>query len=471
VGFEGGVAEPALVRVLQADETWSEWIALEVGGHEGEGAVEEPADGERRVPNSEPIWVEDAHGYELDLPADAVDVQVHLVREGEAEVRVAAAEPAAGAAIGPAAGQPPIRSRSSWGAAAYQGTPDLASRLTFAVVHHTVNANGYTTSQVPGMIRGIQAYHQDSNGWSDIGYNFVVDRWGTIWEGRAGGVANPVIGAHAGGANTGSVGAAVLGDFTSAAPAEAVINSLQTLIGWKLALYGVTPNSGNVLGHRQAGTTSTACPGQRLFDRMGDIRYGALLYFNVISDPCYGSTYEPFCDVSPQHQFIDEIMWVADNGIADGYADGTFRPGAAVSRQAMSAFLYRLSGTPPFTPPPTGQTFSDVGRTSPFFAEIEWLDAEGIGTGYGDGGFHPLASVSRQAMSAFMYRTAGSPGYTAPVTPAFDDVAVGRPFYLEIHWLADEEISTGYADGGFHPDAPVSRQAMAAFLKRLDPRV
>jgi hypothetical protein len=283
-------------------------------------------------------------------------------------------------------------------------------------------------------------------------------------------VANPVIGAHAGGANTGSVGAAVLGDFTSAAPPEAVINSLQTLIGWKLALYGVTPNTNNVLGHRQAGTTSTACPGQRLFDRMGDIRYGALLYFNTISDPCYGSTYEPFCDVGPNHPFAAEIMCGSDHGIADGYADGTFRPGAAVSRQAMSAFLFRLTGAS-FTPRATGQTFPDVGRSSPFFREIEWLKAEGIGTGYEDGRFHPLSSVSRQAMSAFMYRTAHSPAFTPPATSEFDDVAVGRPFYLEIHWLAHEGISTGYDDGGFHPDAAVTRQAMAAFLKRLDPLV
>jgi hypothetical protein len=466
VGFEGGEQEPVLLRVLHPDATWSEWVSLEVGGHEGEGAVEQPADGEHRAPTSDPVWVEEAVGYEVDLPADATDVQVHLVREGEPTVALASGD-VAGDAIGPAAGQPAISSRAAWGAQPYRGTPDLAPRITFAVVHHTVNSNGYSQADVPSLLRGIQSYHQNSNGWSDIGYNFVVDRFGTIWEGRAGGVANPVIGAHAGGANTGSVGVAVLGDFTSAAPPEVVINRLQTVVGWKLALDGVTPQAGNVLGHRQAGTTQTACPGQMLFNRMGDIRFGALLYFNTISDPCYGSSAEPFCDVMPGHPFEDEILWVHAQGIADGYADGTFRPGAAVSRQAMAAFMYRLAGMPLF-PLPGTPSFSDVGTSHQFRLEIEWLAAEGISTGYEDGRFLPLASISRQAMAAFMYRYADEPPFTAPGTPAFSDVQVGRPFYDEIHWLASTGISEGYDDGTFRPDANVSRQAMAAFLFRLD---
>jgi hypothetical protein len=463
VGFEGGAGEPVLLRVEQADGSWSEWVSLEVGGHEGEGAVEQPADGQHHAPTSDPIWVEDATGYEVDLPADASDVQVHLVREGEALASVAAENGAA--AIGPAAGQPAIRSRSQWGAAPYNGTPDYAYTLIRAVVHHTVNGNDYSQAQVPGMIRGIQSYHQGANGWSDIGYNFVVDRFGTIWEGRQGGVDRPVIGAHAENYNTGAVGVSVLGEFTSVAPPEAVINSLQVLIGWKLALHGTTPSADNVLGHRNVG--QTACPGQRLYDRIPDVRFGALLYFNTISDPCYGSSAEPFCDVQPGHPFEDDILWVHDQGIADGYADGTFRPGAPVSRQAMAAFLYRLAGLPATTPPATA-SFSDVGTGHQFFDEIEWAVDEGITTGYSNGRFLPLASISRQAMAAFMYRFAGEPAFTAPGMPAFSDVAVGRPFYDEIHWLDAEGISEGYVDGTFRPDANVSRQAMAAFLHRLD---
>src|SRR5664279_2196732 len=93
---------------------------------------------------------------------------------------------------------------------------------------------------------------------------------------------------------------------------------------------------------------------------------------------------------------------------------------------------------------------------------------QGISTGYADGGFHPAANVSRQAMAAFMYRSAKSPAFTPPVSSPFNDVATDSPFYKEITWMASNAISTGYADGGFHPAANVSRQAMAAFMHRLN---
>ena len=79
-------------------------------------------------------------------------------------------------------------------------------------VHHTDTPNGYTLDDVPAILRSIQTYHVRSNGWNDIGYNFLVDAYGRIFEGRAGGIDRPVIGAHTGGFNTGSVGIAVLGD-------------------------------------------------------------------------------------------------------------------------------------------------------------------------------------------------------------------------------------------------------------------
>ena len=90
------------------------------------------------------------------------------------------------------------------------------------------------------------------------------------------------------------------------------------------------------------------------------------------------------------------------------------------------------------------------------------MDQE-IADGCPDGRFRPLSGISRQAMSAFMYRYAGSPAYVppeAPDSPAFSDTAFGRPFFLEIHWLDAEGISEGYSDGTFRPDASVTRQAM-----------
>ena len=179
-----------------------------------------------------------------------------------------------------------------------------------------------------------------------------------------------------------------------------------------------------------------------------------------------------FSDVAPDHPLLASINWVVERGIADGYADGSFRPTAAVSRQAMAAFLYRLAGEPQHTPPTTSP-FVDVAPGHPFYEEITWLAAEGISTGTalpgGGMAFEPEAPVSRQAMAAFLHRYADSPAATP--SDAFADVPTDHSFATAIAWLAAEGISTGTAqpDGSrlYEPTLPVSRQAMAAFLERM----
>jgi hypothetical protein len=175
---------------------------------------------------------------------------------------------------------------------------------------------------------------------------------------------------------------------------------------------------------------------------------------------------DPFPDVRFGHPFFTEIWFLERDGIVGGYQDGTYKPSNAVSRQAMSAFMYRLAGEPPFEP--SSQTFSDVSPSHPFYDEIEWMAEEGISTGYQDGRFRPSEPVTRQAMSAFMYRLAGEPPFV-PSGHTFWDVGPSHPFYDEVEWMAEEGITTGYADGGFYPSAPVTRQSMAAFMYRLQP--
>jgi hypothetical protein len=154
-------------------------------------------------------------------------------------------------------------------------------------------------------------------------------------------------------------------------------------------------------------------------------------------------------------------------GISTGFDDGTYRPSLAVSRQAMSAFLYRLAGEPTFDAPATA-TFTDVSPAHPFFAELEWMAAEGISTGYTPGPrYRPGAAVSRQAMSAFLYRIAGEPAFDPPAQQTFADVSPAHLFFAEVEWMADEAISTGFDDGTYRPSTAVSRQAMSAFLHRL----
>jgi len=150
-----------------------------------------------------------------------------------------------------------------------------------------------------------------------------------------------------------------------------------------------------------------------------------------------------------------------DNG------DGTksYHPFEDVSRQAMAAFLYRYSGET-FTPPAT-PSFTDVPQAHPFYTAIEWMKARGISTGNADGTYSPLDPVSRQAMAAFLARLSGDT-MPVVGTPAFSDVPNSNPFAAQVAWMKDSAISTGYPDGTFHPVEAVSRRAMAAFLFRFN---
>lgn len=177
--------------------------------------------------------------------------------------------------------------------------------------------------------------------------------------------------------------------------------------------------------------------------------------------------YVTFTDVLAAHVFLEEIWWMAANLITTGYEDGTYRPAADVSRQAMAAFMYRLTGSPPFTPP-ASPSYTDVPTSHPFFEEVEWMNTEGVTGGFPDGGFHPSADVTRQGMAAFMYRLAGSPPYSPPASPTFPDVPAGHAFFKEVEWLASTDITTGFADGSFDPGRNVTRQAMSAFMQRFD---
>lgn len=178
--------------------------------------------------------------------------------------------------------KPVIYSRAQWGA-------DESMRDSSALhygevhagfVHHTVNANDYTRDEVPGIIRGIYAYHTKSRGWSDVGYNYLVDRFGRIWEGRYGGIDRPVVGAHTLNYNDYSFAMSAIGNYEKVKPSSAVVEAYGALYAWKLSLHGVSASSTRqkvgakyfqaINGHRDA--ASTACPGKYLYARIPDIR-------------------------------------------------------------------------------------------------------------------------------------------------------------------------------------------------------
>ena len=227
----------ALARVRTRGR-WGEWFELHHSADHGPDAGSPEAASAAAVGStsaSEPVWVGEADAYELRLPEGVDDVEVHLVREGDREVGITADEPAGSA--------PAIRPRSSWGARPPSEGPYYAGDLHMAVVHHSAGANSYTAAQVPSIIRAMQAYHMDANGWYDLAYNFVVDRFGVVWEGRGGGTNRAVVGGHAAGFNTGTTGVVVMGDLTSTTPRTAAVNAVGEVIAWKFAVHGIDPSS------------------------------------------------------------------------------------------------------------------------------------------------------------------------------------------------------------------------------------
>ncbi|MEU1535460.1 peptidoglycan recognition protein family protein [Streptomyces fagopyri] len=194
--------------------------------------------------------------------------------------------------------RPRIVTRRGWGA--NEGLRErglvYTEKVKAAFVHHTASGNNYRCSQASSVIRSIYRYHVVSSGWRDIGYNFLVDKCGTIYEGRAGGVGKPVMGAHTLGFNSDSMGIAVLGSFATTRPAAAALSAIARLTAWKLGLYGVNPRGktylksggGNlyrkgknvrlnvISGHRDG--FATECPGRLLYGKLGSARTTAARY-------------------------------------------------------------------------------------------------------------------------------------------------------------------------------------------------
>lgn len=187
-----------------------------------------------------------------------------------------------------------------------------------------------------------------------------------------------------------------------------------------------------------------------------------------------------FSDVPPGAAFYDDITWLADQGITRGAAGpgGTliFGPGDNITREAMSAFLYRFMREPAFTPPTTSP-FPDLPYGDPapaFYKEITWLEAEGIESGGGP--FNPALPVTREVMARWVFRAlttdAEAAAYVPSGTEPFTDVDPSHPFYAEISWMWDSGLSTGANVGGqivYGPGDPIRREAMAAFFHRAEP--
>jgi hypothetical protein len=257
-----------------------------------------------------PLWTGEAHCARLRLRLPAGEAltdprAVFLNTSGTAEPPslldragdlLARAWGMAAPDVARAASPPPgIIPRSGWGAKEKlrRCGPDYAEDgLKMAYVHHTVNSNAYSKSRADDLIRGIYAYHVRGRHFCDIAYNFLIDRFGRIYEGRYGGMEEPVVGAHAMGFNTGSTGVAALGNFTSRPAPRAMIRAYKRLLAWRLDVAHLRPTGKAVMesagghaqkfkkgqevtlpviaGHRDTGYTT--CPGGMLYKKLVPIR-------------------------------------------------------------------------------------------------------------------------------------------------------------------------------------------------------
>lgn len=189
----------------------------------------------------------------------------------------------------------------------------------------------------------------------------------------------------------------------------------------------------------------------------------------VAPDPVVPTAQAPaFSDVGEDNLFADEIGWLYQQGISTGWPDGTFRPYEPIARDAMAAFLFRLQNPGEPEPTCTEAPFVDVAVDNQFCGVISWMSEQGISTGWPDGTYRPLAPLARDAAMAFVSRVAGADPADTECGTAFSDVPPGTQFCEAITWAAGLGITTGYPDGTYRPLETLTREAMAAFLFRLD---
>jgi uncharacterized protein with LGFP repeats len=266
--------------------TWTPWVAIESEELDVVAGAPE-ADDEGVRAGTEPLYAGLSDGVQVRvdvLSGEAPrDLRLALVDPGTSPADAAVAPDTPAGTAHAAAARPPIRSRAQWGAdeSLRGGSPSYASTINAVTVHHTASSNAYTAAEVPALIRGFYAYHVKSQGWSDLGYNILVDKFGTAWEGRAGGLDKAVVGAHAGGFNSTTVGVSMIGTYGTVEPPAALKETVAQLAAWKLGLHGRAAKSSVTL--RSAGSTryaagtdvtlprvfshrdvsTTACPGDR----------------------------------------------------------------------------------------------------------------------------------------------------------------------------------------------------------------
>ncbi|MFI0470174.1 N-acetylmuramoyl-L-alanine amidase [Saccharopolyspora sp. 5N102] len=286
--WQGAEPDSIELRTRSVRGSWSSWQTLD----QQDGGPDR-----RQSPKTtEPLWT-----------GPATRVQVRAVRAGRPatdELTLVAIDPgtstndtqisqlsAAGSGIST---MPTVVTRAQWGAdeSLMTWAPEYATTTKAAALHHTADSNDYTCDQSAALVRGIYYYHSVTNGWGDIGYNALVDKCGTIFEGRTGGLNLPAIGAHTGGFNRHVFGISMIGDYDAVSPSTATLESVSQMIAWKLTNSYVDPLGSvtlvsvgggtskyaagapvtlpTIFAHRDVGRTS--CPGNFGYNSLSSVR-------------------------------------------------------------------------------------------------------------------------------------------------------------------------------------------------------
>ena len=323
--WHGGSARVEL-RARRASGRWSRWA---------------------RVVAGEPVWSGRARAVQLRGSAPVHGLRVRAVALRRADTPSGAHATAAARRV---AGGPPIVPRSAWDPQnrCRPRVPARYGRVDFAVIHHTETLAAYSPAQSAAIVLGICLFHRDGNRWNDIGYDLLVDRYGTVFEGRAGGAEQPVLGAQSGGWNAVSTGVAMIGSYTSAPPTAAALHALERVLAWKLSLAGA-PAQGSVAersiggerginryrrgtlvrfariaGHRDADFTS--CPGGALYALLPQIRRAVAALLPAPRD---------LLTLAPVGAPIEQAPWLLSGRLA--LANGRRPAGAPVRVEQQGA--------------------------------------------------------------------------------------------------------------------------------------
>lgn len=313
VSADGSFATGTVVAVrVKQKGKWGKWT--ELGVNDGHGPDPASTESKRARFGSDPLLTTDATAAQVRVATPSgkaprgLSLTTVVSPSSPADAKVGAGKVRASATVG----QPPIYSRADWGAnESWRGhAAAYTAPIKVGFVHHTASTSDYTPAETPAKIRAIYAYHTRSLKHSDIDYNFVVDRFGRLWEARYGGIDKAVEGAHTAGFNKNSFAVAALGNFMTFVPPAtewaAMQDSIARLFAWKLGLYGVNPaDTAHVisLGYYKPtkyarGVTAnipamsshqtvnlTKCPGDQLEAAMPAIRALAASYSSVVLSP------------------------------------------------------------------------------------------------------------------------------------------------------------------------------------------